>query len=145
MAKVILMPGIESISGKVGKVVFKTNKKGETFMYRAERSPRKSAITAKEKAHREKFAQACAFWKSLGEVGKLSWAAMYEKELGRFNGKTYNTLRGYVIAVMMSGMSAPQAEMTNREQQNGAVNLRETCDKRAKTNGKSKRTNNKKK
>ena len=57
MAKVILSDGLESISGKVGNMVFRTYKNGTVRVYKArERSQSSHHPTAEELARRRRFA-----------------------------------------------------------------------------------------
>ena len=110
MGKVILMPGIESISGTMNKgherIVFQTRKKrdgsSETRMYfrTAESYQRRTKITDKEIAIRQRFKAACEYVQNLTEEQRQAYADEWKRSKYLFNGKLYGTLRGYIMARM---------------------------------------------
>jgi len=55
MAKVELMPCIESLSGRVGNIIFKTYKNGQVRMYPAAPSQRRTPVSKAETANRSLF------------------------------------------------------------------------------------------
>ena len=113
--KVDLMPGIKSISGKNGNMVFRTYKRpdGETET-RAYMLPRKgwderrkkniygytrtTKLSEKELAARGRFAQISLLIKNLTEEQRTAYAKEWRSAKRKFNGKEYNTLRGYIMA-----------------------------------------------
>ena len=114
MGKVILMPGIESISGTMNKgherIVFQTRKKrdgsSETRMYfrSAESYQRRTKITDKEIAIRQRFALVAERVRCLSPEARQAYADEWKRSNYKFNGKTYNTLRGYIMARMYAQM-----------------------------------------
>ena len=78
MAKVTLRPEIMSISGKVGKVMFKTFKNGEVRMYQAPSYERKKPFSEKELQAKELFrrrAKRVAELQSAGIPKQMAWKA----------------------------------------------------------------------
>lgn len=55
MANVELMPGIKSISGKVGNMIFKTYKNGKVRAFPAEQRKRRTKVTKAETSNRFNF------------------------------------------------------------------------------------------
>ena len=109
-----LAPGIKSMSGKSGGVLFKTFRKPdgstETRAYILPRKKngwrgytRSTPVTEGEKQRRKNFALASAYAshvladKSSPEFRE--WYDRFEEAKGKFNGKQYNTLRGFIMAV----------------------------------------------
>ena len=109
-----LAPGIGKLSGKSGGVQFRTYRKPDgTTETRAYLLPRKengkygytrrTAVTKDEKQRRMLFAQASMY---AGQVitDKSSpefreWYDRFKEAKGKFNGKKYKTLRGFIMAV----------------------------------------------
>ena len=107
--KCILNPEIENISGKCGGLLYKTynrpNGKKETRVYILPRKEngkygykRKAAYSENEIATRARFAQIAGMIKALSEEQKAQYQKEWKAANYKFNGKKYNTLRGYVIA-----------------------------------------------
>lgn len=109
-----LVPGIKSMSGKSGGVLFKTFRKPDgskqTRAYILPRKKnggygytRKTAVSEDEKQRRANFALASAFAsrvladKSSPEFRE--WYDRFKEAKGKFNDKKYNTLRGFIMAV----------------------------------------------
>ena len=120
------MPGIESISGRVGKVVFKTRKNGQTYMYPSEPSERKTKISANEIRNREAFATAAREWHNMAEIIRNHWRSEYQFNEQTYNGKKYATLRGYFLAKKM-------AELKNEKKKKPFSEQHKTCGKAART------------
>lgn len=106
--KVTFMPGIDSISGSFkgkngSKTVFmhrKSDKKGEGRMYFRHNSDyaRKNPLTDNERAARLKFAQITETIQKMTDEQKQQYADEMKKARNKFNGKTYSSLRGYIMA-----------------------------------------------
>ena len=109
--KVDLMPGIASMSGKLkskspyGKdMIFKTFRradgKTETRAYFAPKGgyKRTTPLSDKEIEARKRFARFSFIFKNMPEETKLQYAREMKARKGKFNGKIYNTLRGYIMA-----------------------------------------------
>ncbi len=109
-----LAPGIGKLSGKSGGVQFRTYRKPDgTTETRAYLLPRKengkygytrrTTVTEDERQRRVNFALASAYAshvladKSSPEFRE--WYDRFEEAKGKFNGKKYNTLRGFIMAV----------------------------------------------
>jgi len=125
MAKVTLMPAIESISGKIGNVVFRTYKNGQTRVYSSDTKNRKTKISKNEIRNREVFARACADWQVMPQIIRNHWQSEYQFNDRIYNGKKYATLHGYFIAKRMAEMKVESRktkvesqEMRVSEQQN---------------------------
>ncbi len=113
--KCSLEAGIESMSGKCGSLVFRTYKrpdgKSETRAYALPKKgwnnrtgkyiygySRKSKPTEKETVARERFAKASEVFKNMTQDEKMRYDKEWKAAKFKFNGKEYNTLRGYIIA-----------------------------------------------
>ena len=109
--RVTLPDGIESISGSIrqkngSKLVFKTFKrpsvnrvgKTETRAYFMPKHERKTPLSDNEIAARNRFKEASEFVAKLSNEQKSAFADQYKIAKGRFNGKQYNSLRGYIMA-----------------------------------------------
>ena len=107
--KCVLDPNIKSMSGKVGNMLFKTYKrpdgKTETRAYLMPRRSngkfgyeRKTRVSEKEKAIRNRFSDVSHKLSSMSEEDKKRYAQEWKKANYRFNGKKYATLRGYIMA-----------------------------------------------
>ena len=109
--KCTLMPGIESISGSIKckrgvKLTFKhytKNGRNETRAYVMHKQERKSKPSEKEIAQRRKFAQAANYFASLSEPQLSAYFLEFRKDNYQLGGKTYATLRGYVMARFFNG------------------------------------------
>ena len=109
-----LAPGIKSLSGKSGGVLFKTYRKPDgSKQTRAYLLPRKkngghgytrtTPVSEEEKQRRINFALASAYASSI-LADKSSpkfrmWYELFKENKGMFKGKKYKTLRGYIMAV----------------------------------------------
>ena len=106
--KVTFIPGIDSISGSFkgkngSRTVFmhrKSDKKGDGRVYFRKNSDyaRKDPPTDNERAARLKFAQIAETVHKMTDEQKQQYALEMKKAKNRFNGKTYATLRGYIMA-----------------------------------------------
>lgn len=107
--KCTLNPEIEAISGKIGGVLYKTykrpNGKSETRVYLLPKKEngkygyeRKTPVSENEMAARARFAQVTQAYKNLTDEQKRDYAREWRKDHFVFNGKKYNTFRGYVMA-----------------------------------------------
>ena len=105
-----LNPAIESMSGRCGNVLFKTykrpNGKTETRAYLLPRDRRSGKFGYKrstppsdrELKARALFSKFAVKYSAMTEEEMRYYAEQYERDNHVFNGKKYNTLRGYVIA-----------------------------------------------
>ena len=109
--KCTLMPGIESISGSMKgkngkKLTFKTYNrlqadgtyKKETRVYLQQKIQRSTPLSENEIAARNRFSEAATYFKNLSEKQKMAYYKPWKSANYCYNGKKYNTLRGYVIA-----------------------------------------------
>ena len=109
--RVTLPAGVESISGSIkqkngSKLVFKTFKRPsvnrttrtETRAYIMQKHERKTPLSDNEIAARQQFKEASEFVAKLSKEQKSAFADQFRNSKGRFNGKQYNSLRGYIIA-----------------------------------------------
>lgn len=113
--KVTLAAGIASMSGKNGNMVFRTykrpNGKIETRAYvlpkkgwdaRQKRTTygytRTTKPSEKEIAARERFSQISQILNNLTEEQRTRYAQEWQISKYKFNGKSYATLRGYIMA-----------------------------------------------
>ena len=98
MADILLDPAIMSISGRVGKLMFKRTPSGKIRVYKYEKPLRKKPLTKGELEVRNRFKTAAKEFGQLTEEQRKDvyreWIAFQRK----FNGKTYYTLRGYFVA-----------------------------------------------
>ena len=113
-----LNPNIESISGRVGNVLYKTYKrpdgKTETRAYLLPRKDdgsfgyeRKTPLSSNELAARGRFAQASAYLNNLSDEQKHRYSKEFSRNNYTFNGKRYSTVRGYIIARFYAGEIIP--------------------------------------
>ena len=118
MAKCTLKDGIESISGRIGGVEFRTfkrpNGKTETRAYPLPRKQngsfgyeRKTPLSSNELAARGRFTQAAAYVNSLSDEQKHRYSVEFSRDKYTFNGKKYSTVRGYIIARFYAGEIIP--------------------------------------
>jgi hypothetical protein len=109
--KCTLSPGIESISGSVkglngSRLIFKTYKrpsvnrpnKTETRCYLSHKQVRKTPLSDNEIACRARFAEARAFAANLSDEQRQQYHDEWKRSGYLFNGKTYATLKGYIMA-----------------------------------------------
>jgi len=106
--KVTFMPGIESISGTqktvFGKRIVFTKRKsdekgsGRVYLRRDEDYQRRTPVSKKELAARQLFATIAENVKNMTDDEKAQYEILYKKDKRKFNGKTYNTLRGFIVA-----------------------------------------------
>ena len=105
-----LIPGIQSISGTANKksrirVVFQTRKSPTTnpnkvrmYLRTAESYERKSTLSEKEIAARERFKKCSNSFANMAEEQKRKYHKEWKAAKYKFNGKQYATLRGYIMA-----------------------------------------------
>ena len=105
-----LNSAIASMSGKCGNVLFKTykrpNGKTETRAYLLPRDhcsgkfgyKRTTPPSDKEIKARAQFSKFAVMYATLTDEERRSYAERYTRDNHVFNGKKYNTLRGYIIA-----------------------------------------------
>ena len=114
--KCTLMPGIKSISGSMKqkngtRIVFKTFSKPsvnrssetETRVYLMRRQERSTPLSENEIAARKRFSEAATYFKNLSEKQRMAYYKPWKSANYCYNGKKYNTLRGYVIARYFAG------------------------------------------
>ena len=118
--KCTLNPNIKSASGKFGNLLFKTFTKPDgTKEIRAYGMPRrkdgsfgyerKAKVTAGELAARQKFQTATMAIRALTEEQRTAYAREWKAAHYKFNGKKYNTLRGYIMARIYDDMKNHEA------------------------------------
>ena len=107
--KCTLNPNVKSLSGKANGLLFKTyTRRDGTKETRAYLMPRrengkygyerKAKVTAGELAARQKFQTATMAIRALTEEQRTAYAREWKAAHYKFNGKKYNTLRGYIMA-----------------------------------------------
>ena len=115
MADILLDPAIMSISGRVGKLMFKRTPSGKIRVYKYEKPLRKKPLTKMEIEVRNRFQTAAKEFGQLSdkqrEDARREWTANQRK----FNGKTYYTLRGYFVAKRIFELKYPRLSPTNIE------------------------------
>ena len=81
-------------------VVAKVTRSGKQKLYIRDsgESQRSTPVTAGEIERREKFAEVCRTFANLSEDQKKAYALAMKKTKGKYNGKKYVSVRGYVIA-----------------------------------------------
>ena len=108
MAKVDLMAGIQSVSGRAGNFVFRTFRrldgKTETRMYPYKKQERKTKLSQNELASRAKFRQVAARLNALSNEEREQYANEWKQNNYFFNGKKYATLRGYIMTRLYADM-----------------------------------------
>ena len=113
--KCTLNPNIQSISGKVGGMLFRTYKRrdGSTetraYMLPHKRKggygyERKARVTENEMAARAKFTQISTMLSLMTDEQRMQYARQWKEAKYMFNGKKYNTLRGYIMARLYKGV-----------------------------------------
>lgn len=98
MAKMKLPAGIQGISGRLGKLHFRTLANGIVSVSIGEKRERTSQPTEKETQQRQRFAEVTQEWYCLSDVQRRDIYRDWEHNHREFNGKIYYTLRGYFIA-----------------------------------------------
>lgn len=122
--KVTLSQGIETMSGKSNGVLFKTytrpNGKKETRAYILpvkDVSPtgkktygykRNTALSDKEKAARTRFKRFSEIVAKLSFEEKRRYSNEWKAAKYKYNGKKYNTLRGYIMARLYAETTADE-------------------------------------
>ena len=119
MAKVTLRSDIQSISGRVGNMLFKTYTKPDgTKETRAYRIPyrgngkyyqRSAKPSAGEIAARKQFQNICMAIKALTKEQRGNYCREWVKAKYTLNGKKYASLRGYIMARMYQDLKKSKA------------------------------------
>ena len=105
------MSGIESISGSIkgengSRLIFKTFRrpsvnrpnKTETRCYISQKKERTKPLSANEIACRARFAEARTYATNLSDEQRKQYHDEWKRSGYLFNGKTYATLKGYIMA-----------------------------------------------
>ena len=100
MAKVTLMDGIMSISGKIGDTIYRTTASGKTIAYQ-KRNTRTSPPTEKEIQQRKRFAIATRIARQV-LCNKDLQAILQRKFKAITNKSRPKTLRGFVVQEVMN-------------------------------------------
>ena len=98
MAQIKLPAGVQGISGKLGKLFFRTLPDGRVIVSLRKMRERTKPPTKKEIKGRQRFAKVNKEWQSLSDKQREYLDLELKANRGKFNGKTYYTLRGYFIA-----------------------------------------------
>ena len=117
--KCTLNPNIQSISGRVGDLEFRTFKrpgrKPETRVYFLPKKPdgtygyvRRKPYSDKELAIRAIFTKAATAFAAMPENERKQYHDEWKKAGYKFNGKKYNTLRGYVVARIIADLRSAE-------------------------------------
>ena len=119
MAKVTLRSDIQSISGRVGNILFKTYTKTDgTKETRAYSIPyrgngryyqRSTKPSAGEIAARKQFQNICMAIKALTKEQRQNYCREWVKAKYTLNGKKYASLRGYIMARMYQDLKKSKA------------------------------------
>lgn len=107
--KCTLNPNIQNLSGKAGKLMFKTFTKRdgttETRVYTLPQRKdgsygyeRKAPVSKAEQDNRSTFAVAQSIKAKLSEEQKATLAREFQLSNGMFRGKKYRTLQGFITA-----------------------------------------------
>ena len=106
--KVIFAAGINAISGscktKNGTRMIFTHRasdkpgQGRCYLRNSKSCQRTTAPSEKELSNRARFAQACARRDALSEEQLASYEADFKRDKGKYRGKQYICLRGYILA-----------------------------------------------
>ena len=109
MAKCDFAGGIKNVRGTLSKTIFFDHGKkvtrrvvakvynGKQRVYINQTYERRSAPSANEVAARARFAQVNRQLNALTEEQKKEYAREWKAAGYKFNGKKYNTLRGYIV------------------------------------------------
>ena len=97
---------------KVTDIVFAQVRGGKQRIYARRLKERTTPLSDAERNARLRFKEASEFVAKLSNEQKSAFADQYKIAKGRFNGKHYNTLRGYIVARYCAEcrQSADQAE-----------------------------------
>ena len=98
MAQIKLPAGVQGISGKLGKLFFRTLPDGRVIVSLRKMRERTKPPTEKEIKGRQRFAEVNKDWKSLTEEQRKDVYRIWTANHRKFNGKFYCTIRGYFIA-----------------------------------------------
>lgn len=111
MARCDFAGGIENVRGTLSKLSYREDGKlitkrvvaqvtpsGKQRIFIREYAQRSSPLTDKERATRNKFAQVSLTLAKMPEEEKKAYAQAWKKNGYKYNGKKYNTLRGYIVA-----------------------------------------------
>lgn len=83
---------------KVTDVVFAQVRGGKQRVYMRRYKERTTPLSDAERNARLRFKEASEFVAKLSKEQKSAFADQFKISKGRFNGKQYNTLRGYIVA-----------------------------------------------
>ena len=112
MAKCEFPKELGLVRGTLSKTTVRTTHNGETVrvvakvydgkqhVYIQHVNPRSTPVSEKELENRRLFARANEIYSQLTEEGKENWRIAWSESKGKFNGKTYTTLHGYIKAVL---------------------------------------------
>lgn len=98
MAQIKLPAGVQGISGKLGKLFFRTLPDGRVIVSLSKMRERTKPPTEKEIKGRQRFAEVNKEWQCLSYIQRSDIYLDWKANNGKFNGKYYCTLRGYFIA-----------------------------------------------
>lgn len=98
--QIVRLPSGEIVTRRM---VAQVTPNGNQRVYLREERQRSTPVTEKEKAQRNRFAQATSFFYSLSEDEKMKWWDVFKLNHYKFRGKKYATLRGYIVARHMAG------------------------------------------
>ena len=107
MAKVILMAGIMSLRGKIGKVYYKTLKDGQVLMCRMPKKSPKAPSEA-QKRQQERFAEVV---KQVGHIMRESEQREAMELLYRKHGKRNELFRSFLFRVINQTMEEKYESM----------------------------------
>ena len=126
MAKVEFFSGIENVLGtlakksyKVGnsiltdRVVAKVTASGKQRIYFMRNEPRTKKLSNAEINARTRFSQIAADIKALPEEDCKRFSQDWKQTNGKFNGKKYATLRGYIVARMFAQNTDKYVPLSN--------------------------------
>lgn len=112
--KVTFMPGIESISGSMKsptgkKLIFRhyqgdKSGHGHVYMHNSSDYQRKKPLSENEKAARKQFADVQRRIAALTTEEMSNYKRNFRDAQGKFRGKKYKTLRGYISAVIYNSI-----------------------------------------
>ena len=107
MAQIKLPAGVQGISGKLGKLFFRTLPDGRVIVSLSKMRERTKPPTEKETKIHQRFAEVNKEWKSLSDKEREYLDLELKANHGKFNGKSYYTLRGYFIARRLYELKLP--------------------------------------
>ena len=100
------------VRGTLSKTTIRTKHNGETVrvvakvydgkqhVYIQHVNPRSTPVSEKELENRRLFARANQIYSQLTDKDKVAYRSLWIKYKGKFNGKTYTTLHGYIKAAL---------------------------------------------